>query len=120
MRTHQMSVPPAKILLVEDDPKLEEILADGLRPDNILLEGVSNGSDARQRTQLNSYDLILLDLGLPGINGFEVLQRLKTDARSQSIPVVLLTGWQGLSDKLRGFELGAVDYITKPFQLVEL
>jgi putative two-component system response regulator len=64
--------------------------------------------------------LILLDLGLPGMNGFEVLQRLKQEAASRSTPVILLTGWQAIGDKLRGFELGAVDYITKPFQLVEL
>ena len=115
-----MSLAPSKILLVEDDPALEEILAAGLHPDNIVVESVSNGPEALKRSCQNSYDLILLDLGLPGMNGFEVLQRLKQEAASQSTPVILLTGWQAIGDKLRGFELGAVDYITKPFQLVEL
>jgi len=115
-----MSLAPSKILLVEDDPALEEILAAGLQPDNIVVEGVRNGPEALKRSCQNSYDLILLDLGLPGMNGFEVLQRLKSEAASQSTPVILLTGWQAIGDKLRGFELGAVDYITKPFQLVEL
>ena len=99
---------------------MEEILAAGLGPDNVVVEGVRNGPAALERTRGNSYDLILLDLGLPGMNGFEVLQQLKQDTPARLTPVILLTGWQGISDKLRGFELGAVDYITKPFQLVEL
>ena len=115
-----MTLAPSKILLVEDDPAMEEILAAGLQADNITLESVGNGPAALERTRGRGYDLILLDLGLPGMNGFEVLQRLKQDADTQRTPVILLTGWQNLTDKLRGFELGAVDYITKPFQLVEL
>ena len=115
-----MNSTPCKVLLVEDDPELDEIVGAALQPDNIEVEGVRNGPTALQRTRECSYDLILVDLGLPGMSGFEVLQELKRDSATQSTPVVLLTSWQGISDKMRGFELGAADYITKPFQLVEL
>jgi signal transduction histidine kinase/HPt (histidine-containing phosphotransfer) domain-containing protein len=64
--------------------------------------------------------LILLDLGLPGINGFELLRQLKESPETQTIPVIVLTAWNSTTDKLRGFELGAVDYLTKPFEPAEL
>ena len=109
-----------QILLVEDDPKLEEILAASLHEDNIDLTAARDGHEAMTAIHGKKYDLILLDLGLPGIDGFEVLRLLKKDVVSQSIPVIVLTAWHSTTDKLRGFELGAVDYITKPFELVEL
>ena len=62
------------------------------------------------------FDLILLDLGLPGVNGFELLRQLKESPETQAIPVIVLTAWNSTADKLRGFELGAVDYLTKPFE----
>ena len=64
--------------------------------------------------------MILLDLGLPGINGFELLRQLKESPETQAIPVIVLTAWNSTTDKLRGFELGAVDYLTKPFESAEL
>src|SRR5215472_4403711 len=66
------------------------------------------------------FELILLDLGLPGTNGFELLRRLKESPETEAIPVVVLTAWNSTNDKLRGFELGAVDYLTKPFESAEL
>ena len=66
------------------------------------------------------FDLILLDLGLPGVNGFELLRQLKECPETQTIPVIVLTAWNSTTDKLRGFELGAVDYLTKPFEAAEL
>jgi len=65
-------------------------------------------------------DLVLLDLGLPDINGFELLRQLKEAPETQTIPVIVLTAWNSTSDKLRGFELGATDYLTKPFATAEL
>ena len=64
--------------------------------------------------------MILLDLGLPGVNGFELLRQLKESPETQTIPVIVLTAWNSTTDKLRGFELGAVDYLTKPFESAEL
>ena len=66
------------------------------------------------------FDLMLLDLGLPGMNGFELLRQLKENPLDRPIPVIVLTAWNSTTDKLRGFELGAVDYLTKPFEAAEL
>ena len=66
------------------------------------------------------FDLILLDLGLPGVNGFEVLRQLKESPQTEPTPVIVLTAWNATADKLRAFELGATDYLTKPFETAEL
>jgi len=67
-----------------------------------------------------AFDLVLLDLGLPGVNGFDLLKQMKESPELQSIPVIVLTAWNSTNDKLRGFELGATDYLTKPFESAEL
>jgi CheY-like chemotaxis protein len=115
-----MNLPPSKVLLVEDDPKMPEVLAGLLHGDTIVLATAVNGGEALDMVRREKFDLILLDLGLPDINKFELLQQLKADAASQSVPVIVLTAWNSTHDKLRGFELGAVDYVTKPFEGAEL
>ncbi len=107
------------VLLIEDDPKMVEILTDCLRRDQIALATVSNGSDALERVGGEKFDLILLDLGLPGMDGMDVLHQLKRHPAAQSVPAIILTAWQGTQEKIKGFELGATDYITKPFELFE-
>jgi signal transduction histidine kinase/BarA-like signal transduction histidine kinase len=114
------SPPSHQILLVEDDPKLEEILVAGFRQDDIVLTSVRSGRQALQCIPENKFDLILLDLGLPEMDGFELLEALQQAPPSRRVPVIVLTAWHGTEDKLRGFELGAVDYVTKPFELFEL
>jgi CheY-like chemotaxis protein/HPt (histidine-containing phosphotransfer) domain-containing protein len=115
------SPPPLfHVLLIEDDPRMVEILSDCLRRDQVALSGARNGTEALEAIPQHKFDLVLLDLGLPGMDGLEVLRQLKKDPRGQQIPVIVLTAWQGTRDKLRSFELGAVDYITKPFELFEL
>ena len=115
-----MKHPSSAVLLVEDDPRMPEVLAGLLHDDNILLVGAINAVEALQCLRAKPYDLILLDLGLPGVNGFELLRQLKESPETESIPVVVLTAWNSTDDKLRGFELGAVDYLTKPFESSEL
>src|SRR5258708_3580953 len=115
-----MTVPSSTVLLVEDDPRMPEVLAGLLHDDNILLTGARNASEALACLREKHCDLILLDLGLPGVNGFELLRELKEAPETEAIPVVVLTAWNSTSDKLRGFELGAVDYLTKPFEASEL
>ena len=111
----------SRVLLVEDDVKLQEILAALLIEENIVLTPAQNSEEALALTKENSFEMIILDLGLPGEdNGFELLQKFKEDPRTQAIPVMILTAWHNTSDKLRGFELGAVDYVTKPFEAAEL
>jgi CheY-like chemotaxis protein/HPt (histidine-containing phosphotransfer) domain-containing protein len=106
--------------LVEDDPRLPEVLTGLLHSDNLVLASAKDAVEALALIRQKHFDLILLDLGLPGMNGFELLRQLKESPKTQSIPVIVLTAWNATADKLRGFELGAVDYLTKPFESAEL
>src|SRR5262245_6243632 len=115
-----MTLPASRVLLIEDDPKLAEVLSALLHADHITLESVGNASDALAPAREGKFDLILLDLGLPDANGFDLLSTLKELPETQTIPVIVLTAWNSTNDKLRGFELGAVDYVTKPFEAAEL
>ncbi len=115
-----MNLPPSQVLLVEDDPNMPEVLAGLLQEATISLSHAATGGDALRLVRDSNIDLILLDLGLPDMNGFELLQQLKQAPETQSIPVIVLTAWNSTKDKLRGFELGATDYLTKPFESAEL
>src|SRR5512137_2274320 len=115
-----MNLPASHVLLVEDDLHMPEVLAGLLHDDNIALLSAKDASTGFKLAREQRFDLILLDLGLPGVNGFELLRQLKESPETQTIPVVVLTAWNSTTDKLRGFELGAVDYLTKPFESAEL
>src|SRR5713226_2593818 len=115
-----MKLPESHVLLVEDDPRMPELLAALLQDDNIRLTCAPEATAAFKATKENHFDLILLDLGLPGTNGFDLLRQFKQSPELQAIPVIVLTAWNSTTDKLRGFELGAVDYLTKPFEASEL
>ena len=115
-----MNLPASRVLLIEDDVKMPEVLAALLSQDDVTLETAVNAAEALALARQQRFDLILLDLGLPDANGFELLQRFKDLPEIQPIPVIVLTAWNGAGDKLRGFELGAVDYVTKPFEGAEL
>ncbi len=115
-----MNLPASQVLLVEDDPKMPEVLSALLEEANIHLLHAPNATAALELVKDQHVDLILLDLGLPGINGFELLRQLKEAPETLAIPVIVLTAWNSTSDKLRGFELGAADYLTKPFETAEL
>src|SRR5258706_10478747 len=109
-----------RVLLVEDDKEMGHALLESLRADQIALLVAETGRDALAALQSDQFDLILLDVGLPGMDGFDVLQQIKQKPAWQPIPVIMLTASNGTHDKVRGFELGAVDYVTKPFELSEL
>ncbi|MCX7867903.1 MAG: response regulator [Limisphaera sp.] len=111
---------PARVLLVEDDPELPEILASLLAHDGLDLDCAATAAEALQRIREREPDLILLDLGLPDMDGLALLHQLKAAPQTQSIPVVVVTAWNNPQDKLRGFEAGAADYVTKPFEATEL
>src|SRR6266704_1618377 len=115
-----MKLPESHVLLVEDDPRMPELLAALLRDDNIRLTCAPEAAAAFKAIKETHFDLILLDVGLPGTNGFDLLQQFKDLPETQAIPVIVLTAWNSTNDKLRGFELGAVDYLTKPFESGEL
>ncbi len=115
-----VSLPIAKVLVVEDDTRMRDVLSALLQDAHTVIASARTVAEAQATLADALYDLILLDLGLPEVNGFELLKLLKEHPRTENIPVIVLTAWNSTSDKLRGFELGASDYLTKPFEPAEL
>jgi two-component system, cell cycle response regulator CtrA len=107
-----------RILAVEDDPAVSRSLALMLRSDTCIVDTTDLGEEGIELATVNTYDLILLDLNLPDLSGYEVLRALRV-ARVNT-PVVILSGLGATADKVRGLELGADDYLTKPFHQDEL
>lgn len=108
------------ILVVDDNPLNVKLLETALIKEGYLILKAFNGPDARKIALEKKPHLILLDIQMPGENGFEVIKHLKENAVTASIPVIFLTGVSEIDSKLEGFELGAVDYITKPFHPLEV
>src|SRR4051812_31927941 len=106
------------VLLVEDDAVLADGLSRILQGHGMAVDVVGNGSQADQLLQRAQAEVVVLDIGLPGIDGFEVVRRLR--ARGSQVPVLLLTARDAIEDRVRGLELGADDYLVKPFATAEL
>jgi DNA-binding response OmpR family regulator len=106
-----------KILIVEDEPEMAAVLSRGLEEEEFSVQVCGTGIAALDQAAENSFDLILLDAMLPGLDGFEVVSRLRE--RSET-PVLMLTARDALSDVVRGLDNGADDYLTKPFSFREL
>ena len=107
-----------RILIVEDDEVLSDGLCHSMRQSGHAVDCVGNGKDAVHILQGELYDLVVLDLGLPKLDGFSVLRQLR--AHNQNVPVIILTAREGVDDRVKGLDLGADDYMTKPFSLPEL
>ncbi|MBR0376867.1 MAG: response regulator transcription factor [Lachnospiraceae bacterium] len=107
----------ARILIVEDEEKLARFIELELVHEGYEVKKSGNGREALDIAQEEDFDLILLDIMLPGLNGLEVLRRLQ---KVKQIPVILLTARDAVNDKVAGLDAGAVDYITKPFAIEEL
>jgi len=107
-----------KILLVEDNRTLSKWLARTLRADKYTVECVYDGSDADHLLCTDTFDLVILDLALPGLDGRDVLKRLRN--RQNSVPVLILTAFGGTQDRVEGLDIGADDYMAKPFEIREL
>ena len=105
------------ILVVDDEPEIVDMLLFSLLQEGYIVDSVGSGEDALQRARSHSYDLILLDLMLPGIDGTDVLRLLKSDKKTEKIVVIMLTARGSEEEIVYGLELGAADYITKPFSL---
>ncbi len=107
-----------RLLMVEDNRRLSDWLARLLRSENFVVDCVPDGESAVEGTTLENYDLIIVDLGLPGISGIEVIRRLR--ARQSSLPILVLTAEGALARRVEGLDAGADDYLTKPFEVEEL
>lgn len=106
------------VLLVEDDPVLADGVARILRGHGMVIDVVHNGNEADSVLQHQEMTAVVLDIGLPGLDGFEVVRRLR--GRGNSVPVLLLTARDAVQDRVHGLELGADDYLVKPFAAPEL
>src|SRR5271156_3071820 len=107
-----------RVLLAEDDEVLSDGISKALRQCGFAVDHVDSGMDADHALTTSPFDLLILDLGLPKLDGLEVLQRLR--GRGDRLPVLILTARDGLQDRVAGLDHGADDYITKPFDLPEL
>lgn len=110
----------ANILIIDDTLANLQILASMLDEQGYYVRPVNNGAMGVQAAQLSPPDLILLDIQMPGMDGFEACLQLKADERTRDIPVIFISALNEISDKVKAFRLGGVDYITKPFQLEEV
>jgi DNA-binding response OmpR family regulator len=110
----------SKILVVEDDLDVAEMLNAYFRVQGYEVFTVNWGEDGVRACQTIGPDLVVLDIRLPDIDGYEVARRLRTDRRTQDVPIIFLTEKRDRADRLQGLELGADDYITKPFDVQEL
>lgn len=109
-----------KVLIVEDDKDIAELIDYNLKKEKFETEIVNHGAQAFKRASRYEPDLIILDLMLPGVDGLEICRSLKADNRTKSIPVLMLTAKTDEIDRIVGFEVGAEDYLSKPFSPREL
>ena len=110
-----------KLLVVDDDPKIRSLLEEGLRESGMSCDVVGDAETALERVRAagtGGYDLLLLDIMLPGRSGWDVVEELRSSG--DQVPVIFLTARHSVSERVRGLELGADDYVIKPFELTEL
>jgi two-component system copper resistance phosphate regulon response regulator CusR len=107
-----------RLLLVEDDARIARFVAKGLREQAYAVDLASTGDDALYQAAINSYDLVILDVMIPGHNGFEVCRELRKSG--QRMPILMLTARDAVEDRITGLDHGADDYLTKPFEFREL
>src|SRR5262245_14894195 len=107
-----------RLLVVEDDRLLADGLTRSLKQAGFAIDAATDGEAADHMLRSQAYDLVILDLGLPRFDGLEVLRRLRRRSHAgASVPVLILTARDSLEDRVKGLDLGADDYLTKPFEL---
>lgn len=107
-----------KVLLIEDEFKMADLIRKGLKENGFLVDVAHHGSDGLKLALSHDYDMIVLDVMIPGIDGWEVLRRLRE--KKNMTPTIILSALDSLEDRLHGLELGADDYLVKPFAFSEL
>ncbi|MGQ9927198.1 MAG: response regulator [Chloroflexaceae bacterium] len=116
-RVSEQALAPRRILIADDDPSIANLIQVTLKDPRYELTAVSNGLEALQAFEKQPFDVIILDVMMPYVDGFEACQRIREQS---DVPIVILTSRDGTDDVIHGFELGADDYIIKPFKTVEL
>ncbi len=117
---NDLPTPAFAILIVDDEPRNIQLLGSLLKEHNYEVEFAMNGLQALEWTANKQFDLILLDIMMPEMDGYEVCKKLKANSANRHIPVIFLTAKTETEDIVRGFEVGGSDYITKPFRPPEL
>jgi two-component system copper resistance phosphate regulon response regulator CusR len=107
-----------RVLLVEDDPRIARFVSQGLREQTYAVDVTADGEDALYKAAVNDYDAVILDVMIPGRDGFEVCRELR--ASGSNVPVIMLTARDAIQDRITGLDTGADDYLTKPFEVAEL
>ncbi len=107
-----------RILLIEDEKKVADIIVRGLKAERFAVDVAHDGSGGWELSSAYEYDLVILDLMLPGLSGGQILQKIRS--KNQQVPILVLTACDGMTDKVKSFEAGADDYLTKPFAFAEL
>ncbi|MEJ7657014.1 MAG: response regulator transcription factor [Thermoleophilaceae bacterium] len=107
-----------RVLIVEDEVRLAKLVREGLMADGLLADVAIRGEDALWMASATAYDVICLDVNLPGVDGFETCRRLRADG--VATPILMLTARDGVDDRIAGLDTGADDYLVKPFDLGEL
>ena len=107
-----------RLLLVEDEQKIADALKLGLTEDGYSVDAAYDGNIGWKLFQQHKYDLVILDINLPGLNGYDLCKRIRN--KSTQVPVIMLTALSSLNDKIEGYDAGADDYIIKPFEFKEL
>jgi putative two-component system response regulator len=120
MLLEQLDYTGARVLVVDDNPVNVELVADNLEQEGYAVERAFSGEEALEKIAERAFDLVLLDVMMPGLSGYEVCERLKRDEKTHLLPVVMLTALDKREDKIRGIAAGADDFINKPFDRAEL
>lgn len=111
---------PAKVLMIEDDPGVAGLVRSFLEKERLEVVHFEDGAEAMRRVENIEPDIVLLDVNLPGKSGWEILQRLRRLSSYNQVPIIMVTGEGGEENEVKGFQLGANDYIEKPFSLAVL
>jgi two-component system, OmpR family, alkaline phosphatase synthesis response regulator PhoP len=109
-----------RILVIEDESDIQDLLRYNLKKEGFEVEAASDGERGLDLARVKPFDLVILDLMLPGIDGLEVCRRLRSDPRTEQVPVIMVTSKGEESDVVVGLSIGADDYVTKPFSVKEL
>jgi len=114
------NVTPHKVLVVEDEPNIRELVCLHLGLEGYACEGVGDGKEALRRAEADRFDLMVLDLMIPGLDGISLTRAIRNGRINQDVPILMLTARRDESDRVLGLESGADDYLTKPFGVREL